>query len=62
VGNILRDDLDTLWNNAGWSRLRGTLRRGGKPVPCQGCHNLVRHSPRAIWAETREEWKNLMRS
>lgn len=62
VGNILRDDLETLWNNAGWSRLRRTLRRGGKPVPCQGCHNLVRHSPRAIWAETREDWKNLMRS
>ncbi|MDK2973457.1 MAG: hypothetical protein PWP23_3212 [Candidatus Sumerlaeota bacterium] len=41
VGDLLKDDVGTLWNGEEWVKLRADLKAGRKPAPCVGCHNLV---------------------
>ena len=61
VGNILEAPLETLWNGPAWDHLRGSLSKGIKPIPCQGCHLLEHYSRRKILRETWAEWLDLWR-
>lgn len=59
VGNVLKDDLPSLWNSPAWDQVRSALDRGEKPVPCVGCYNLQRKNSTKIVKETVKELKDL---
>lgn len=59
IGDLTKDDLGSLWNNAEWRALRRDIAEGRKPMSCVGCHNLVVHDSRSLWRATKTELRDL---
>lgn len=59
IGDLKTDDFGDLWNGEKWQQLRRDLKQGNKPKSCEGCHNLVVHSPRNIVRAGMKDMKDL---
>lgn len=59
IGDLTQDDFGDLWNGEKWRALRKTLHQGGKPGPCEGCHNLVVYNKKNILRSGLQEMKDL---
>ena len=45
MGNVLREDLETIWNNKDYQNLRRDIEELNPPDLCQGCPVLYNFQP-----------------